>query len=662
VVKKGSYKLKVCGNVIKEDGIAMPYEKALTLKVANKLPSVSLKQKAKFNLFYTGSIAPVAITAKNQTIEKVEIPGTTSFKVGEFHRETSLADVVFTKEYVDGTAGKLDAKINVLVYLEGYRVPVKKALTLSTTTAKPSVSLTPASGIINTATAGEHSTAFRVFNKTTGEYMDVLPEDISASFATVDIDEGLVTLTLNEDSVIGKKGVSATVTLQESNWMKPIKLTHKVTVQRSLPTVKFSPSTLKLNRIFTKQTASTTVSLSQQNMTLGSFTIEPADKKASARTQAAKVLFDIDGDMITARLDQENLPKSGTYTFRVNATLDDGVTALAAKTFKITVGSTVPTVKLKTPTLKLNKKLGKDHAIACSGFSMSKGAGYEFVRFDLPANWSSNDISIRYDETDGMVYATLRHDNALTGKHTIALTPVLRHVATGEIAALPTTVKLTVQVESKTPSVTVTAKGKLDTTLPDSAITYTVKSFSNVLGTPDDISLSGTHGDLFKATLDTSGTKPVVTLKMAEGVKYNPKTTYKVKLDFLISGQTVSKSVSFKVAQTTLKLASIPTMRLYQFQSAPMTAQLKVTVPAGASIEQITLSSKTPYQFRRALGAGNMKVDYLPDGNALVTFNFAHPGYLTYGKSYTVYLDVTPVSTAQTVKKTQLKFTVKSYK
>ena len=103
-------------------------------------------------------------------------------------------------------------------------------------------------------------------------------------------------------------------------------------------------------------------------------------------------------------------------------------------------------------------------------------------------------------------------------------------------------------------------------------------------------------------------------------------------------------------------------MRLYQFQSAPMTAQVKVTVPAGASIKSIALNSKTPAQFRRALGAGNMKVEYLPDGNALVTFNFAHPGYLTYGKSYTVYLDVTPVSAAQTVKNTQLKFTVKSYK
>ena len=593
VVKNGTYKLKVCGNVIKEDGIAMPYEKALTLKVANKLPSVSVKQKAKFNLFYTGSIAPVAITAKNQTIEKVEISGTTSFKVGEFHRETSLADVVFTKEYVDGTAGKLDAKVNVLVYLEGYRVPVKKALTLSTTTAKPAVSLTPASDIVNLTVGSDHVSAFRVFNKTTGEYMDVLPEDVSAPFASVSVDAGLIELALDKDSVADKKSVSATVTLQESNWMKPIVLTYKITLQNVAPVLKFSAASLKLNRVFTKQTASTTVSLSQQNMTLGSFTIEPADKKASVRTQAAKVLFDIDGDMITARLDQENLPKSGTYTFRVNATLDDGVTVLAVKTFKVTVGSTVPTVKLQTPTLKLNKKPGKDHAIACSGFSMSKGAGYEFVRFDLPANWSSNDISVRYDEADGMVYATLRHDNALTGKHTIALTPVLRHVATGEIAALPTTVKLTVQVESKTPSVTVTAKGKLD---------------------------------------------------------------------FLISGQTVSKSVSFKVAQTTLKFASIPTMRLYQFQSAPMTAQLKVTVPAGASIEQITLSSKTPYQFRRALGAGSMKVDYLPDGNALVTFNFAHPGYLTYGKSYTVYLDVTPVSTAQTVKKTQLKFTVKSYK
>ena len=124
----------------------------------------------------------------------------------------------------------------------------------------------------------------------------------------------------------------------------------------------------------------------------------------------------------------------------------------------------------------------------------------------------------------------------------------------------------------------------------------------------------------------------------------------------------MNKAVSFKVAQTTLKLAAIPTLRLYQFQSRPITAEVKVSVPAGASIEQISLNSKTAYQFRRALGAGNMGVEYLPDGSAVVTFDFEHPGYLTYGKSYAIYLDVTPVSNAVTVKKTQIKLTVKSYK
>lgn len=656
VLKNGTYKLTV-KVTCEEYG---PYEIPLTVKVANKLPTVTVKQSGKFNLFYTYSSTNFQISVKNESILYAEIDPSSTASFYSPAYDESVLTVKFTKAYIDGTAGKLDSKVNVLVHLEGYRVPVSKSVSIATKATKPSVSLTPASSVINTATQGEHSTTIRAYNKATGEYLQILPKDVTATFADISSSGDGVKLTLTEIEGKVNKGGSAKILVKDANWMQPITLTHKVTVQTKLPTVNVSASTITLNRIFTKQAASMTVTLNQQNIPIGSIKIEAADKTEKLLAESAKILVEPseDGSTFTFRLNKENLPTNGKYSFRAIVTLEDG-TELAAKTFKVNVSSTAPTVKLKTSTLKLNKKLGTQYAAAWSEFTLSKGDGYEIAGFQLPEGWSNSDISVEY--RDGMVYAKLLRTEDTAKKHTVNLTPILRHIATGEESAFPTTVKLTVQIESKTPGVTVTSKGKLDATLPGNAITHTIKSFTNVYGTPTDVKLAGTHGELFKADLDPSGS--IVTLKMRDDIKYNLKTTYKVDLVFIISGQEVSKSVSFKISQSKLKFATVKALNLYQFQSQPVTTTIMVTAPAGAAIEDITLNGKTALQFRRALGNGNMTVTPIGDGSrALVSFTFAHPGHLTYGKSYTVLLDVTPVSTAETIKTTQVKLTVKSFK
>lgn len=661
VLKAGTVKLMIksaCSN-------GLTYDSLFSLKVANKLPSITVKQSGKFNLFYTDSSAALSITAKGETVLNalVEPESTASFETVSFDPETGLLTVAFTDAYIAGNAGKPDNKVNVLVYLEGYHEPVKKAFTIATATTKPVLTMTPASSVINTATASEHNTTLRVLNKSTGQYLKILPQDVTAAFATASENGDGVKLTLLEGDGIKPKGGSATIAVRDANWTQSIKLTHKVTVQTKLPTVTMSNSNLKLNRIFTEQAAVSTITLNQQNMSIGSIRIECTDKKADVQAEAAKIQIVLDGVTITAKLDKNNLPKNGNYSFRVLVTLDDGVTELTPKTFKISVSSAVPGVKPKAGTLKLNRVLGTQYASAATTASLTGGTGYELVRFDLPADWKNNDIAVSYDENTGLITAKLLRNNAELTKHTVYLIPVLRHVETGEIQQLPTQVKLTVQVYSGTPSVALTAKGKLDATLPNSAITYTVKNFSNISGTPEAVTLEGTHGDLFTASLDTSGAAPVVTLKMAEGVKYNLKTSYKVDIVFHISGQKVSKSYSFKISQSSLKFSSVKPLNVYQFQTAPANLTVVVSAPAGAAIDQITLNSKTAAQFRRALGSGSMTVTPIGDGSsAIVSFQLEHPGYLSYGKNYALCLDVTPVSTAETVKSTQLKVNVKSCK
>ena len=657
VLKNGTYKLTVKATC-KDFG---PFELPLTVKVANKLPALTVKQNGKFDLFYKNSTANFQITVKDETILYAEIdPESNKSFYTAGYDDSDIMTVKFTQAHIDGTAGKLSTKATVLVHLEGYRVPLKKSVSIATATSKPAVTLTPASSVINTATAGEHSTVIRAYNKTTGTYVTIQPETVTAAFADISPAGDGVKLRLTKTEGKTNKGGTATILVQDSDWMQPIKLTHKVTVQTKLPTVNLSASTLTLNRFFTKQTASVDITLNQQNMSIGKIEIESADKAEKQRIESAKIAFELNGNTVTFKLDKGNLPKSGTYTFRAIVTLADG-TELAAKAFKVSVGSTVPGVKLKTSTLRLNKTLGAEYAAAWSEFVLTKGDGYEIAGFVLPEGWSNSDISIEY--RDGMVYAKLLRDDAANQKHVVNLTPILRHIATGEESLLAATVKLTIQVEKKALSVNVATSGKLDASLPDSAITYTVKSFTNVNGTPTAVALEGAHAHLFKATLDTDGSSSVVTLKMRADQKYNLKTSYKVDLVFTICGQTVRKSVSFKIAQSSLKFAAVKAINLYQSQSQAVTATITVTAPAGAKIDQVTLNAKSALQFRRALGNGSMTVTPIGDGSrALVSFTLEHPGYLTYGKSYNLVLDVTPVSTADTPKSTQLKLTVKSCK
>ena len=125
-----------------------------------------------------------------------------------------------------------------------------------------------------------------------------------------------------------------------------------------------------------------------------------------------------------------------------------------------------------------------------------------------------------------------------------------------------------------------------------------------------------------------------------------------------ICGRQIRSAQKIKVTQSALKMAAVKELKLYHSCDQVLSAQLRLSSPAGAQIGRISLSSKTDAKFRRALG--EMKYEISDDGRiASVAFDVAQPGYLPAGKSYTVWLDVTPVNNATNVKPLQVKLTVK---
>lgn len=639
------------------DGVTYDYK--LSAKVKNAAPSVTVKQVDKFNLAYTDSTASVKVTVANTAITNVELDGTNDFTVVEYDVDTAQALIRFSDSYIFDHAAKPDLKADLLVYLEGYEQPVKKSITIGTTTKNPEVVLKEKTSIINTAISQEHTTSFGFQMKNATELLDLSDAivDVTASFADWKVQDDRVILTLT-----GTKGGTATVTVQLDNWMNPVKLSHKVTVDTKKPTLKFGASAVKLNSIFTDMEGVTSAILTHSNLEISSMELVSTAKAGTdARVQAEKieVRYNAETSEVVARIaDPENVPKNGSYTFDAKVTLADGTVLNVAK-LKITVESAAPKVKLSTTTLKLNKFLGGDE-VAFANATLDKPAGYSIVGFQLPDNWEESNIPVEFDYVNGQLTAKLLDANAAVKTHTIKLYPILLQEATGQEVVLPTASAVKVQVYNNAKiTVSLSAKGKLDAVNPDSEIRYTLSKITNAIGSVTGVYLSGQDAELFEAVLNEDGT---VSLKLLSGVDYSTKQTYKIQFNFCICGVDVTSSViSFKVTQSALKFKTTPvTPTLYQSQTTPLIVRVALTEPSAAAMESITINEKTAEAFLDALSNEQMDVTISEDGrSAVVAFDIRNAANLQFGKSYTVLLDVDAVGSAVDGKSNQLKVTIK---
>ena len=628
------------------------YTYTLTVKITNSLPSITAKQTEKFNLFYLGSEAALSINAGDETITSVALADC-DFTVDKIGGEYFLR---YSDEFKNSPVAKPDVTGTLMVYLYGYRVPVTKKITVSTVTTKPTLSLIPTATTFNTAVEPDKkSTEIDIWNKTDSCYLEPDSMTYTASFATITCNGYTLTLQLNE--VDGKvSGGTAKITIKQENWLQPITLTHKVTISTKLPALKLGASTLKLNNIFTDQTAETPVTLTQ-DVELSDVELVPTAKAGTtAAAEVAKLKVYYSDGIIHAEIDKDKgAPKAGTYAFSCKGILPNG-TKTAAVTLKVNVSAAAPKVKLSTTSVKLNQYLAGRESVTITT-ALSNSTDYTLVGFkeiDEGHDW------LGYDST-GNIVVSLTED-AKVGKHSIRLTPIVRDNETLQEATLPTSLTLKVEVYNSTKlSVTLSRKGKLDILNPASAINYTVTKMSGFSGSIDGVELVGQDADKFQAKLDQSGAKPVIHLTLVDGERYATKVTYKVQLQLTACGEKILSPVySIKLTQSKVTLASnVKTLTLFQSQSEPATAI--VTMSPG-KIGAIAVSSKTSAALLEALGESGLTVNFLDDNTAELMLDPENMGLLKAGSSYTLYLDVTPTAQATNLNSPQIKLTVKVLK
>ena len=323
---------------------------------------------------------------------------------------------------------------------------------------------------------------------------------------------------------------------------------------------------------------------------------------------------------------------------------------------KITLETKLPKLTLAAGTLKLNSFFYGQEAetelrLSQCNLDLGPVSFVSTAKAGSAAEKEAHKLALSFDPESRTISAQIKDgETPKAGTYGFSVRTSLADDGT-DLA--PVTLK--VAVAAGAPKVSLSAKGKLDTLKPESAIAYTVTKLTNCTGPVEAVALDGLHADKFQAELDTSGAKPVVELKLLPWESYDTRTTYKVQFRFTVcSREVLSPVLNVKVTQSALKVTVPKTVIYYRGQSAPLCCGI---LPSAETAE-ITLGSRTDKTFLQALGdRENMTVE-----ENQIFFRLENPGVLKAGKSYAVYLDVTPEGNAVNVKPTQVKLTVKIMK
>ena len=616
-VARGNYAMTletICGN-------GRTYTYPITVRASQTLPRLTVRQSQRFNLFYRDSQAALTITGGE--VESAELIGNSDFVL-----ENEDGEWVIRYADPENAPAKPSTRATLSVSFAGYNIPVTRALTIGTVNTAPKLKLNPTSSTLNTALNSDWSVE-TVLSGADGEslyaYTDTPGVDVALS-------GNVLTLTLAE-----AKSVSANAYVQDDNWTKPVKLTHRVTVTNRLPTLRAAAGTLKLNSWFPSETASTGMILSQGNVSLTDVELTPAAREgtaARAESDKLNVYYDADSGEIVAEIADPGI-KNGTYSFACTGILESG-TEISGGTVRVTVSNTLPRARLSAAMVRLNRQLAGEENIAVK-VTLTGGDGYTIEGFE--------ELPDCLDYADGILTATIPNAD-FTGGSYVLNAIVSRN---GETATLPAGVILRVQVYDRAPSFRLTAKGKLDVLNPVSEIIYTPR-LTNAQGTVTDIRLKGADAELFAAEVVDG----VVHLTMAKGCTYSTRTTYKVIPVLTFCGQEVTGStLSIRVTQSTVKLAKLSNRTVYQSQTAPLVQVLSITSPATAEFGEITLNSRSTAALRNAVeAAGGIEVS-----GEVVRFPAKAFASLKPGR-YTVILDVTPGNAAADAKPIQARFTL----
>ena len=635
-----------------EDGETFLFPLSVTVK--NKIPSVTVKQKGKFNLFYKDSTADISITAKDAMVYDVILSETDSF-------EGYYEDGIFRLSYAD-SYGPVDTSAVLSIYAANCRWPVTKGITIQTETRKPAISLSPAVSVLH-PDLGEDSITLAVYDKNAkADYplAEAVVELSGASGNWLELSEDEVGESSFKLNLLSRESGTAEISLLDSNWTAPIVLTTKITVKTGTPSAKAGAKALTLDTAYPDRPAFMTFATDFLNVPISRIEASPTDKKEAALIEAEKItLFCSEGRLYAEFRDMYDLSAKGSYSFSVTPFIPDGDDEIALKTVpvKVTVGTTVPSVSPKQKSLTLNTYYaysGVEHA--WTSLKMDSG------RYEL-SYFVTDDPRFYAYGWDTDLFLSIASDQAVpAGKYTVSVIPWLCDRYTGTILQ-GTAFRLSVKVYSGgTASAAVKSSGKIDMSDYYSTITWTVTKLDNISGRIGWIELGGEDADLFyyeNTGYNAKGQYTVI-IRPNRMTNYSTAVVYQLKpLIHMQSGVIAEGPIQkIKLIQSAPKVKTTDISPVIYQASPEKTADYTLTfTSAGMYLGRISISEKTSPELRSV-----MLLNYSSmDGRSVnVTLRAKDTSALTDGKTYTVWLDVYPTSYTLNAKGTTaaLKFKV----
>jgi len=551
VVKNGTHKLTLKAYTRKGET-----SQAITLRVVNKLPVITFKQPTVFNRFYKDSTADVFVTAKNETVTDIELIETETFAATEYNAETGSFTLVYadTDYPLDGynANGTPDAAAKVKVYVDGYKDPVVKALSIRHNEVKPKLSQNRNSTAytylnnINTPvqiieTVGKEKTPLS-FDGETG-YTVSLAEtsDGYAELAANGADIVLSTI-LGENNKFanGKTSHAAKLKVNHDNWLKPIEFTHTITVNTTKPTIKAKTPTLTISSLYNSE-VSTDLSASIANCPV------PVEYRISAvKPDENTSLIDVtaNGWTLTAAFaDVNNLPASGNYIFSVVPVVKnaaDESVELAAFNVTVTVNNKVPTIKPEKSTVTLK---GENYEGIVETAILAVPADCPAIRYEVvPANAAQKDntdklaVSVS-DRTISVGFADVNNLPA-NGSYRYTINGYITDIAGNKVSLAP--MSITVNVSTTAPKVTLEKTAvTLNKDFAEKA-EFKVKALTpgyEIVGMNFTTTNANADG---KVTVNYDSQNGIITAAVADNTVPNGVYTYNGVVDVKVADETVT--------------------------------------------------------------------------------------------------------------------------
>ena len=657
VVKNGTYKLKLISTI---EGIG-EYSQAFNVKVANSVPKITVKQKSAFNLFYSDSEAVVSVTAKNAVVSNVELIDTETFQ-GVF--DIDMQELIIS--YGDKDS-KLDKKATIAIELEDYRNPITKTLNINAKETKPTLAVSRKSTSLSALST--NGIPLQITNKTLKRAIDWDTDHCNVTVADASVDyvttthEGvnltiLPTLYNGYKFANGKTSHSAKLEIQGENWLKPIVVTHSISIVTKYPTIKAKQSTLTLNSLFGNEVETILVpSLSNCPVPFDYEIIATKD-----RDDYKKIKLEVvdEWKLKVSFEDPDNLPAKGSYKYDVIAKIAGYDAEESIKTtVTIKVAESKPKVTLEKSSISLNKMISDQ-----IDFAAKITAGYEITDMKI-SNATGNvlgeeQLAVAFNPETGRVHVEILDGSIANKTYKYNLTPTVKMDGIEkEVPINP--VVLSVKVYGNNASISATGKGSIDLVTREAGILYTITGGKNFNYHVDDIeyvTLVGANAELFDIEVLEANAKgqPQIKVKAKESVDFSTAVTYKYKLAAKINyleKEVESAEFKIKVKQSALSLKAQGDLTVYQSVKNGKIS-VEVVKPVDAKVKEMQiLETKATTVPKDAL---SYELEKKADGSYVLNYQVTNPGKLKSNAGYKLSFAVIPEGKASN--KTAQTFTV----